>query len=282
MNKIKLGILLTMLFMIFGTAPAQAEFSSRLIKELKLTFAPMDIEISSNGRRVFVLDDHGQLLVYNVAGQLKDKIQVGKKVEKIRISPREDMLVLSNRDDKTVRILKLAYIHAIDISGSPYKGPSNAPVAIVVFSDFQCPYCERIRTIFDKIREQYPKQVKVVYMQFPLSSHKYSLSAAKASIAAAAQGKFWEFHDLIFNNYKELNDSKFQEFRSALKLDKTKFDQVMESPETLVKINKDKRQGVKADVRGTPTVFVNGRMIRPAVYQNIKVAVEESLKDLKK
>jgi protein-disulfide isomerase len=273
---------LMILCLTIGAWPAHAEINSKLLREFKLAHAPLDMEISLSGQRVFILDDQGNLLVYNMDGRLTDTIPVGKNVDQIKVSPRDDLLFLSSHADKSVRILNLIYTHDIDISGCPYEGPSNAPIAVVVFSDFQCPYCARIGAVLDQVREHFPKQIKVVYKQFPLSSHRYSLLAARASIAAYAQGKFWEYHDLLFQNYSQLNEQKIQQFRAALKLDKAKFDQVMNSPQTIEKINKDRQEGEEADVRGTPTIFVNGRMVRPANYEGITNAVEEALKALGK
>jgi protein-disulfide isomerase len=273
---------LMILCLIIGVWPAHAEINGKLLKEFKLTHAPLDMEVSLSGQRVFILDDQGNLLVYSIDGRLTDTIPVGKDVDQIKVSPRDDLLFLASRENKTVRILNLIYTHDIDISGCPYQGPSNAPVAVVIFSDFQCPYCARIRSVLDQVREHFPKQVKVVYKQFPLSSHRYSLLAAKASIAADAQGKFWEYHDLLFENYSRLNEQKIEQFRAALKLDKAKFDRVMNAPQTLEKINRDRQEGEEADVRGTPTIFVNGRMVRPANYEGITEAVQNALKALGK
>lgn len=281
MIKPKIWILM-FLCLTIGALPAYAEIESKLLKEFKLDYSPLDMEVSLSGQRIFILDDHGQLLVYNMQGRLTDRIPVGAGVDKIKVSPRDDLLFLSSREGRNVRILNLTYTHDIDISGSPFQGPANAPVAVVVFSDFQCPYCARIGSIIDQVRAHFPKQVKVVYKQFPLSSHRYSLYAAKASIAADAQGKFWEFHDLLFKNYSQLNEQKIEAFREALKLDKFKFEKVMNAPETLEKINADRQEGQDADVRGTPTVFVNGRMVRPANYEGIKNAVDEALKEPEK
>lgn len=249
---------------------------------IKIEHSPVDIEISMSGQSIYVLDDQGQLLIYNTSGKLMDTVQVGKDVDQIKVGPRDDVLFLSSRTERTVQVLRLTFTHAIDISGSPFQGPENAPVAVVVFSDFQCPYCARIGSIIDQVRAQYPKQVKSVYKNFPLSSHKYSTKAAQAAMAAGAQGKFWEFHDLIFKNFRQLNDQKIDEFVETLKLDKAQFEKTMNAPQTIAKINSDKQEGVEADVRGTPTVFVNGRMVRPANFEGIKAAVEKALQDLKK
>jgi protein-disulfide isomerase len=274
--------LFVMLCLALCLPQAHAEVESELAATLKLQHPPIDMEVSLSGQRIYVLDDHGQLLIYNPSGSILDTIQVGSGIAQIKIGPRDDVLFLSNPKEKTIQVLNLTFIHAITLSDSPSKGPANAPVAIVVFSDFQCPYCARIGGIIDQVRQQYPKEVKEVFKYFPLSSHRYSLQAAKAAAAADSLGKFWEFHDLIFQNYSQLSEQKLEEFRTTLNLDKAKFDKRMNAPQTEEKIQKDQKEGEDAGVTGTPTVFVNGRMVRPANLEGIKAAVEKALKDLKK
>ena len=275
------GLLFLMICLCLCLPLAHAEVETEVAATLKLQNPPIDMEVSLNGQRIYVLDNQGQLLIYNPTGALLNTIKVGTDVNQIKIGPRDDVLYLSNPKDNTVQVLNLTFTHAIDIAGSPFKGPANAPVAIVVFSDFQCPYCARIGGIIDEVLKQYPKEVKSVYKHFPLTMHPFSMKAAKASVAADSFGKFWEYHDLIFQNYSMLSDQKLDEFRETLKLDKAKFDKRMEDPKTLEKIQKDVKAGEDAGITGTPTVFVNGRLVRPANLEGIKAAVEKALKDLK-
>jgi protein-disulfide isomerase len=271
-----------MLYLALCLPQAHAEIESEVAATLKLKHPPIDMEVSLSGQRIYVLDDHGQLLICNPSGSILDTIQVGSDIAQIKIGPRDDLLFLSNPKENTIQVLNLTFIHAITLSNSPSKGPANAPVAIVVFSDFQCPYCARIGGIIDQVSAQYPKEVKSVFKHFPLSSHRYALMAAKAAVAADSFEKFWEFHDLVFQNYTQLDEEKIEAFRTTLNLDKAKFDKRMNAPQTLEKIQKDQKEGEDAGITGTPTVFVNGRMVRPANLEGISAAVEKALKDLKK
>jgi protein-disulfide isomerase len=282
MSKPRSWFLFALCLLLAAAAAAHAEVSSKIVQELKLPTAPRDIEISFNSQRIYVLDDTGNLLIYNMSGQLTDTLPVGTEVDRIKVSPRDDYVFLSSSTRKDIQIVTLTFTKAIDISGSPFKGPANAPVAIVVFSDFQCPYCARVGGIVEQVMKQYPKQVKFVFRHFPLPSHRFALNAAKASIAADAQGKFWEFHDKLFENYSQLSEQKIEEIRAGLGLDKAKFDQVMDAPQTMEKIKKDFQEGEAAEVRGTPAIYVNGRMVRPPSMESIKEAVEEALKSGKK
>jgi len=106
-------------------------------KTLKLDTQPLDVAVSENGNSIFVLTGSGKILVYSSDGHLKDKIDVGNHVDQIKSGPGEEWLFLSSRKNKTIEILHIDFIQHIDISGSPFKGPENAPVVIAVFSDFQ-------------------------------------------------------------------------------------------------------------------------------------------------
>ena len=106
-------------------------------KTLKLDTQPLDVAVSKNGTSIFVLTKTGKILIYSPDGKLKDKIEVGNHIDQIKTGPGEEWLFLSSRKNKTVEILHVDFIQHIDISGSPFKGTENAPVAIAVFTDFQ-------------------------------------------------------------------------------------------------------------------------------------------------
>jgi hypothetical protein len=116
-------------------SPAFVEWN--IHKTLKLDVQPLDIAVSKNGNSIFVLTKSGTILIYSSDGKLKDKINVGNHVDQIKSGPGEEWLFLSSRKNKTIEILHVDFIQQIDISGSPFKGVESAPVAIVVFSDFQ-------------------------------------------------------------------------------------------------------------------------------------------------
>lgn len=281
MFKVKALTLLALCFLLC-TAYANAEIETELKNTIKLDNPAVDIEISLSGQMIFVLDNQGQVSVYNASGTLLDKVKVGSDVDQIKIGPRDGVLYLSNSKEPSIQVHSLAFAYDIDIKKAPFKGPKNAPVSLVVFSDFQCPYCARIGAIIDQVREKYPKQLKTAFKHFPLANHRFAMKAAQATIAADAQGKFWELHDLIFKNYSKLSDEKIEEFRAELNLDKAKFEKVMNSPKTIAQINGDKKDGGDAGVRGTPSVYVNGRLVRPANLKGISAAVEKAIKDMKK
>lgn len=129
--------------------------------------------------------------------------------------------------------------------------------------------------------EKYPNDVRIVFKHFPLRSHRYSEKAARASVAADRQGKFWEFHDKLFDNYKNLSDVKIYEFIRDLKLDRDRFEKDWKDPAVDAKVEADQREGSKIGVRGTPTVFINGRRVRKRDIAEFTRMIDEELSKTK-
>lgn len=134
--------------------------------------------------------------------------------------------------------------------------------------------------VFEQVLETYPQQVKVVFKQFPLRNHNYAMKAAQATLAAHQQGKFWEFHDQLFEKHNQLSDQTVEAIRERLALDAERFNTAMQAPETMARIKGDLRDGSKAGVRGTPTVFVNGKLLRDKSFRGMKQAIEEAIRRL--
>ncbi|MEC8023283.1 MAG: thioredoxin domain-containing protein [Myxococcota bacterium] len=166
-----------------------------------------------------------------------------------------------------------------DLEGRPFKGAENGDIVIAEFSDFQCPYCGRIAPTLKKLTEdpELKDRVKVVFKQFPLSFHKQAKPAAVAALAAHQQGKFWEFHDKNFANMKSLTDENFKKWAGEIGLDMAKFDAYIASGEGEKIITGDMNDGRKAGVRGTPSVYINGRKFQPTGGYSVP-AIKQILK----
>jgi protein-disulfide isomerase len=190
--------------------------------------------------------------------------------------------------DKTVQQIKTApaaapgrpqidpnKVYNIPTGGSPARGAENAKVTVVEFSDYQCPFCGQAESLVSQVLETYPKDVKLVYKQFPLTSiHPNAMPASKAALAAGRQGKFWEMHKLIFENQRQLGPEKYTEFAEKLSLDVPQFQKDMESPEILAQINREMQEARAADVTGTPTIFVNGKRLMNRSFDGFKQMIE--------
>jgi protein-disulfide isomerase len=133
----------------------------------------------------------------------------------------------------------------------------------------------------EQLLEKYPAEVRIVFKNFPIRSHKYAIKAAMAALAADRQGKFWEFHDELFKNYNRLNDQIIQEIGTQLGLDQAKFIEDQKSPVEAARIRQDYEEGLRLGVRGTPTIFINGRKVNDRSMQNMEAIIEEEIKDAK-
>ena len=147
----------------------------------------------------------------------------------------------------------------------PAKGPASAPVTIVEFSDFQCPFCSRLLPTIAEVEKKYGDKVRVVFRQFPLSFHPNAQKAAEASLCALDQGKFWEMHDAMFGNQNALAVDQLKAKAAELGLNADKFNKCIDSGEKAAAIQADQKAGAEAGVSGTPAMFINGRFINGAV-----------------
>jgi protein-disulfide isomerase len=238
---------------------------------------PIDIVVSYNGRWVYLLTDQGDILIYSADGKLNDKIHVGKSINSISVGPWEELLFLSDGENKKVKIISLDFIREIYISGSPFRGPEHAPVVITVFSEFQCPACARLVPILEQVLEKYPKEIKLVFKNYPIRRHRFAREAAVAALAAGRQGKFWQLHDLLFKNFNQLNREKIKELAQEAGLDMEQFEKDTKDRKFLEMINRDVSDGVKIGVRGTPTVFVNGRLLKNRSLSSFQAAIDREL-----
>jgi protein-disulfide isomerase len=169
-------------------------------------------------------------------------------------------------------------VYNIPLTNAPSRGGEFAKVTVVEFADYQCPFCGQAEGLLKQVLEAYPKDVRLVYKQFPLTTiHPQAMAAAKAAVAAGRQGKYWEMHDLLFENQRQLSPEKYTEFAEKLALDIAQFQKDMESPEVLAQINRDMQDGKAADVSGTPTLFVNGKRLVNRSFDGFKQMIDASL-----
>jgi protein-disulfide isomerase len=167
----------------------------------------------------------------------------------------------------------------IAIAGRPSYGNERAPVAIVVFSDFQCPFCAQESPRLRRIVDQFHGRAKLVFKQFPISSHPRSKAAAIAAEAAHEQGKFWQMHDVLFANATELDDDSIYRYARQIGLDMRRFKQSYEGEKAKAAVERDRAEGDRLGIPGTPTIFVNGREINGLLFDGtINGWIDDALK----
>jgi protein-disulfide isomerase len=164
----------------------------------------------------------------------------------------------------------------IPTEGAPARGPEDAPVTIVEFADFQCPFCARSVPLLDAVLRAYGEGVRLVFKHFPIDSHAYARGAALAAMAAQEQGKFWEMHDRLFAAGGRIDRQAAQRIAQEMGLDVQRFERDLESPELAQRLERDRQDGLAAGLTGTPTFYINGRRLVQASGAGFQQAIRET------
>ncbi len=169
--------------------------------------------------------------------------------------------------------------YTTNTKGSPYKGAADGRIEIVEFSDFQCPFCARVNPTMARIEKEYGDRVRISFKHLPLRIHPKAPEAHAAAEAAHRQGKFWEMHDRIFANQRQLSKARYETYAQEMGLDMEQFRSDMTSTEVKARIDADSREAAKLGITGTPAFLVNGRYLSGAQpYESFKRLIDEELK----
>jgi len=242
------------------------------LEEVEVTakvVAPTDAEIQQ------VYDANKQQLGGATLDQVKPRIVEFLKGQKEE-ARRQSFVQELKAKHKTVVNLDPPRVK-IDIAGRPARGNPSAPVTIVEFSDYECPFCKRAEAAVDQVVKAYPDKVRLVFVNFPLSFHASAKPAAEAALCANTQGKFWDYSKKLFES-PDLTADRFKTIAKDTGLDQAKFDQCLAKKETAAAVDKDIKIGAEAGVTGTPAFFINGRMISGAQpFEKFKEIIDEEL-----
>ncbi len=284
-SKLYAGCLFTLFLAFSSNAPAAPgsgqdnRIEWNLQQQWPIVGKTLDMVHSLDGKYVYILTDNHSVQVFNNLGQLQGTIPVDDGVAAIDIAPQGEMLYLIDNNSHFFKALSVSFTADIDITGSPVRGPVDAPVTIVLFSDYQCPYCSKIEPLLAQVLERNPNTVKLVFKNMPLRFHEMALPSAKAALAARNQGKFWEFHDRLFAE-KKLSKESIDKIARDLNLDMPRFEKDMASPEVQAQINKDLMDAQKAGVTGTPTPFINGHLPQQRSLEGFQSIIDDELRKL--
>lgn len=165
----------------------------------------------------------------------------------------------------------------VSTGGRPVLGPATAPVTIIEFSDYECPFCKRAEPAMEQVLSTYKDKVKFVYRHYPLPFHQHAKPASEAALCANLQGKFWEYHKKVFAS-ASLAEETLKQIAKDVGLDAAKFDTCMKNHETAKEIEKDLEEGQSVGVNGTPAFFINGRMLSGAQpFEKFKEVIDAAL-----
>jgi len=259
------------------TLVAEAEKQGKTVERLVLeeaggSFEPNDIEINA-----WYEDNQGR-----VGGRTLEQARpqiVNLLSSQRRREATEKLEARLNREND-VTIHLQPYRVTLNNEGAPTAGKEDAAVTLVEFSDFQCPFCARFVPTLKQIEAAYGDRVKIVYRQYPIASlHPNAFKAAEASLCAHEQGKFWQIHDLMFQEQAQLSVRELKVMANRLGMDQAKFDSCLDSGRYAEQVQNDLAEGSRAGMTGTPALFVNGIEIPGGAvpYETVARALDREL-----
>ncbi len=241
--------------------------------------APAEWQAAEQARREAAITDEQVDTWFN-----QNKARIGNRATKEQIAPQIKTALAQQGMFEELRTaanvqVKLEPFRVQVPAIGPAKGAADAKVTLVEFSDFECPFCQRIVPTLDRVVTEYGDRVRLVFRQYPLDAiHAHARKAAEASLCADEQGKFWAFHDLMFAEQKALADSDLKDKAQRLGLDGEAFAACLDSGRHAGRVEEDVSAGALAGVTGTPALYVNGRPMSGAVpFEDIAEIIEDEL-----
>ena len=207
---------------------------------------------------------------------MRDKIL--ETIRQHRIAKARKEYLSSLRNQANLEVLLASPSVDVSLGEAPTRGMQNAPVLVIEFADYECPYCQKIAPDLKRLQEDYAGKVLFAFKDFPLAMHKHAQKAAEAARCAGRQDKFWEYHDVLFQKTNTLEIAQLKDYARQLRLDPESFDKCLDSGETAATVKQDLEQAQKLGLTGTPSFFVNGHFFSGAAsYSTIREIVEQQL-----
>jgi len=237
---------------------------------------PLDIAQSLDNKKVFILGADAKVYIFTPDGKKLGDLPVDANTNAIDIAPRGEMLYLINSQSNTYTAIDISFNQKIDITGAPVLGKADAPVTLILFSDFECPWCGKLKPVLDQLLTNNKEKLRIVFKHLPLPMHPQAEPAALAAIAAQKQDKFWQMHDALFLT-TNWTPNVIDEIAHKIGLNMEQFKADLGSQETQMQLAKDKTDAQLADVSSTPSLFINGRPVRDRGLMALQTMVDEAL-----
>lgn len=206
---------------------------------------------------------------------VRDKIRDLVRQRRMAKAKAAYVRTLRNRAAVTIRLQ--APRAPVDVGDAPVRGARGAPVTIIEYADYECPYCQQIKPVIDRLERDYKGRIAFAFKDVPLPMHASAQKAAEAAHCAGVQGKFWDYHDMLFAR-KQYNAADLRQYAQALGLEQGKFEQCLDSGSEAARIQAYVAEAQAIGLPGTPGFFVNGRFLNGAVdYEILRQAIEEEL-----
>ncbi|MEI6126219.1 MAG: thioredoxin domain-containing protein [Pseudomonadota bacterium] len=266
--------LLTLCF----SAGAFAKVTWETLKDISLDDTPRDITLSRDGTTAYILCEKSILVFSTQESKVTDTVPIKEDFTQITLSPDESTFFLTNTKSKKISLVQIAQSYEIEAGKSPVIGKEKAPVTVVAFLDYQCPYCARVYPTLKQLLEKYPKDVRLIIKHFPLPMHRFAEKASFAALAAAQQNKYEKLTELLFNNFSKLTDDTIKQYAQEAGLDMKKFDKAINDEALKEIVMQDRQLGQKVKVRGVPAIFINGTAAKARSLEAFSETVEQELK----
>lgn len=200
-----------------------------------------------------------------------------EKIRTLRTNKAAAAYIKALREQSNVYVMLTPPSTVVDLGNADVHGSKDAPVMLVEFADYECPYCQKVAPAIKKLQDELGSKLAVAYKDFPLPMHSHAEKAAEAARCAGKQGQFWAFHDELFSS-KELDVDQLKAQAHALKLDSAAFNKCLDTGETAAAVQQDREQGLRLGLTGTPSFFVNGHFISGALdYAALRKIVDQQL-----
>jgi protein-disulfide isomerase len=249
-----------------GTTPEaleKAEIDGKIAK-------PTDAEVQA------VYDENKEQIGNQTLDQIKPRIV--EYLQQQKSAERREAFLNELKAKYKTKIALRPPVVEVATAGRPEKGGKQAPVTIIEFSDYQCPFCKRAEDVVDQVVKAYGDKVRVVFRDYPLPMHTDARLAHEAANCANAQGKFWDYHRKLFANQSALSEANLKTYAKEVGLDQAKFDECLAKKPYKAAIDKDLEDGAKVGINGTPAFFINGRMLSGAQpFEKFKEVIDEEL-----
>jgi protein-disulfide isomerase len=214
-----------------------------------------------------------------IAREISDKLRDFTDEEREKLETALEQRLLTKYKVKFLIAEPAPFVWNVSVDDDPFQGSANAPATIIMFSDFQCSACAAVHPVLKRVISEYKDKTRFVVRDFPLTAiHANAFAAAQAANAANAQGKFFEYVELLYNNQNRLDDASLKEYATKIGLDRKRFDADLDSGKFASEVRKDMADGEKYGVNSTPTIFVNGVKVRNFSAAGFRRAIERALK----
>jgi len=241
-----------------------------------------EVKVSDSDYKKFVAEKH--IPESQINPQIKERIMTYLQGMKKQELLQQHVVKLSKGKPVEVYFAKPKMQVNVDVGAAPVAGKEGAPVTVVEFSDFQCPFCSRAAETVNQIKKKYGNKVRLAFKHFPLPMHRDAKPASEASMCVNEQGsdKFWKFHDLVFKNQDKLDAASLEKYAKDSGADSKKFAECMSAKKYSDYVSKDLEYGEKIGVKSTPTFFINGQLVSGAVpIETFSEIIDEELSEKK-